>query len=301
MNFLTILNNAIGFATRIIEKKLFDGNEADRTSHSTVEPSSIPPHCPVQPTVDIERVMKEAVEQIASLAKASTDAIISKIESDKLEELQSRIHNLGFLLRLKKTEDAFLYMLTLKESVDYAQNRVSEGKTEWISACIVGRSAIIAALEYCTLEADKEKEELFKICRQAKYQMLDLLVPQILSKNGKVPWDQVENFLAGASCQPLGIEMFDASKAHIESTHLVPIKADQERLASWGSATLGYWTAQVGEQVKLGDKIGDCFRGGPKDAREQVNAPVSGTIVELLISRGQKIKANQVMGYMQPD
>ena len=48
-----------------------------------------------------------------------------KIEADKLEELHSRVQNLGFVVRLNKVSEAFRYLLRVKELVDYAENRLT--------------------------------------------------------------------------------------------------------------------------------------------------------------------------------
>ncbi|NEX60052.1 hypothetical protein [Noviherbaspirillum galbum] len=203
--YKNILGRAIDLGTRYVEKKLFaNGAEAGSTA-------------PV-PSAQVERVLQEAMEQLAMISKASTDAIIAKIENDKLEELRSRIQSLGFLLKIEKKDEAFRYMLTLKESVDYALNRVNEGKTEWLSPCILGKSVFIATLEYCAVSADTERVELSRICKEAKHTLLNVIVPQILSNGGQVPWDQVEAFLVGTSNSLLELQVDEVPAANVATS-----------------------------------------------------------------------------------
>lgn len=97
-------SKALNIAERVLDRNVESAFDSART----------------QPPVALDDVLARAVEQLAETGAASRDAIIEKIEADKLEQLQSRIQNLGFVTRVGKVNDALTYILTVKESVDYA-------------------------------------------------------------------------------------------------------------------------------------------------------------------------------------
>lgn len=152
-----------------------------------------------QPKWEVNEIMRQVTDRLAEMTSASRDAVIGKIESDKLEELHSRIQNLGFIIRLGKVNETLGYLLTVKESVDYAENRLREGKHDWLSAVIIGKTTVVAALEHLQIDSGAESAALADLCKKARYQLLDQLVQQSVAAQQPVPWEQVHAFLQGSS------------------------------------------------------------------------------------------------------
>lgn len=147
----------------------------------------------------IDEILQQTTERLSEIADASRDAVIGKIESDKLEELQSRIQNLAFLIRLGKVNEALTYVLSVKESVDYAENRLREGKSEWLGPTIIGKSTIVAALRHLEIDTATEAAALADLCKRARHELLDQVVGQLVATQQTIPWDKIQAFLNGTS------------------------------------------------------------------------------------------------------
>lgn len=177
--FTFLLNKAIVVADRVID------HVVDNALSTT----------PAQPAISIDDVIRQTTEQLTAITAASRDAIIAKIEADKLEELRSRIQNLGFVLRVGKANEALAYVLTVKESVDYAENRLREGKNEWLGAAIAGKTTVVAALGHLSIDSGDEAQALATLCKRARHQVLNQIVSSLVAAGRPVPWDEIHAFL----------------------------------------------------------------------------------------------------------
>ncbi|MNE27863.1 hypothetical protein D3C80_1212840 [compost metagenome] len=74
---------------------------------------------------------------------------------------------------------------------------MNEGKRHWQGPFLAGKAVTYAALRACALDGATERKELERLCKEAKYDMLDVAIPQILKTGAKISWGQVEAFLAG--------------------------------------------------------------------------------------------------------
>jgi DNA polymerase elongation subunit (family B) len=72
----------------------------------------------------LRNLIANSTSSLKEAISIGIDKIIDKIEQDKLEELISRINNIDLLLRIKRHEQLLPYILQLRESVDYAKNRL---------------------------------------------------------------------------------------------------------------------------------------------------------------------------------
>ena len=170
---------------------------ADRVIDNAID--KYVPREPHQPDWAVNDVMQQVTDSLAEMTSASRDAIIGKIESDKLEELHSRVQNLGFIIRLGKVNETLGYLLTVKESVDYAENRLREGKHDWLSAVIIGKTTVVTALVHLQIDSSNESASLAELCKKARYQLLDQFVQQSFESKQQLPWEQIHAFLQGSS------------------------------------------------------------------------------------------------------
>jgi len=145
----------------------------------------------------LEVSFRETAEQMKSAVHESTHKIIDKLESDKLEILISRIGTLGDIIRLGDRGEILRFIWTLRELVDYAGYRLNEGKKHWQGPFLAGKAVTYAALRACAVEGVSERQELERLCKETKYDLLDIAIPQIVKTGAKIPWSQVESFLAG--------------------------------------------------------------------------------------------------------
>lgn len=136
-----------------------------------------------------------AVELRQAISDAGTQ-VIEKIESDKLELLGSRIRILGDLIKIGDKSEILRYQFSLREVVDYAENRVAEGKSDWTGPLLLGKVAIFSALQICSADTEDARQELETLCRKARHEIADLTVRQSMKEGNKIPWMEIDNFLA---------------------------------------------------------------------------------------------------------
>lgn len=266
---------------------------AEHVLHQTVENAF--DRAPEQPSVALDDVLARAVEQLAETGAASRDAIIGKIEADKLEQLQSRIQNLGFVIRVGKVNDALTYILTVKESVDYAENRLREGKTEWLGATIIGRATIVAALSHLKLEAAAEASALKKICTQARHQMLDQLVAYRLSRSQPLPWEQIHAFL---DSRVDGAALFDQSEPALDSSATIPKHWLEVRMKLVnGDCEICEVLVRTGQQVKAGEAL---LTAETDKSSIDLRCPHSGLVRIISVKPGDRVAADGLVAYIEP-
>lgn len=146
-------------------------------------------------TDEIQRQLSTATREIKAAIGASANSIIEKLESDKHEELISKIQNIALVIRINDRGEILHSLMDMRISLDYAENRVAEGKIQWQPALIMGKAAEYAALSVCLSDTIIEKTELHKILSQAKYSFLDVAVPSLLSNKCKMNWGRLAEFV----------------------------------------------------------------------------------------------------------
>lgn len=158
---------------------------------------------------EIEEVIHQQqvnVQQLRDLISSSTlslkeaifigiDKVISKMEQDKVEELISRINNIDLLLRMKKDTQLLPYTLQLKESVDYAKNRLDEGKKSWLMPYMVGLGMVCATFSYLGEQEALISQELETLVLNTKKIVLTEVTKALLEEGQDIPWDLVKNIL----------------------------------------------------------------------------------------------------------
>jgi len=266
---------------------------AERVLDQTVE--NVLSAEPVSAHVALDESLNCAVDRLREIAAASRDAIIGKIESDKLEQLQSRIQNLGFLIRLGKASDSLAYVLTVKESVDYAENRLREGKAEWLSATIVGRATIVSALSYLQLDTTTEASALKQICASARHQMLDQLVAHVLAEGQSIPWERIHAFLEGRA---EGAELFAQPLVASGRSQAMPKEWREVRMSEVDDAcTVEKILVSEGQLVKAGDAL---LCAETTKTSFDVPSPYAGLVRRINVAQGSRVNANDILAFIEP-
>jgi len=125
----------------------------------------------------------------------NADLVIDKIEQDRLEELGSRIKNIGLFFKLGRTDELFSYMMLLNESVDYANNRIKENKDQWIAPYLMGKAMALAVLNYLGHEDEQIFNEIVQTTKSVKHKILNQSTKLLLTADNDIPWDLYHNVL----------------------------------------------------------------------------------------------------------
>jgi len=145
--------------------------------------------------IELEGLMKKSTLSIQQAINDSENSIIDKLEQDKLEELISRIKNVMLLLKIGKQEQLLSYVLTLQESVDYAENRLKESKKQWFLPYIVGKAMVTATFSYIGETEEEAIHHLQNMVRQTKIQILDEISCKLYEFGKPIPWDLIGDVL----------------------------------------------------------------------------------------------------------
>lgn len=139
---------------------------------------------------------KQAAAELKQAISDASTQVIEKLESDKLELLGSRIRILGDLIKIGDKSEILRYQFSLREVVDYAENRVAEGKNEWSGPLLLGKVAIFSALQICAADTEEARQELEALCRKARHEIADLAARHAVREGHPIPWTDIDDFLA---------------------------------------------------------------------------------------------------------
>ena len=151
--------------------------------------------------VDYEDFLEDTVNKLELIIENNNKVIIDKIESDRLESLQSAIVHYSSLVRGKadiRPHDR----LYLRNEVDYAGNRLLENKQQWLTPYLIGESLFIVILKI--QQEDNEAEKLISkikgLLREQRIRLLELRRKDILKKGiTEIPWLDIHHFIEGKS------------------------------------------------------------------------------------------------------
>ncbi len=170
----------------------------------------------------VETFLKDSMEGMESSIDGAAQLIIDKIETDKLEQLLSRTRNLSMLVDLQKPDQALQYAMTLRESLDYARNRVQEDKPYWLGPYLGGYAIFLGGLEYCKSCPLSEVEEFRGIVEKTKIEILNIAAPLLLASGRILPWLEITSFLSN-EISIIPSNVIDAFE-HLEGIPLVSVE-----------------------------------------------------------------------------
>jgi hypothetical protein len=178
------------------------------------------------------------------------EKIIEKIESDKFEQFQSRINNMEMLIQINNSKDLFSYALQLKESVDYARNRVSEGKHNWLAPYLTVLPLFALALKIQGGDTAKLDQQFANAIEDWKHQTLNLVTQSLLEVTDEIPWAHIQNVLNNSEnsvaqlaehCQGILTEFEVEEKEEDDSTFPMCPKG-HGRTREWPGKEFRCWT-----------------------------------------------------------
>jgi hypothetical protein len=150
---------------------------------------------------ELDQFVKTSVAELDQSITSGISTVINKIETDNLEFLLSRARNLSALLDVGRFDQALQYAMTLRESVDYARNRLEEEKVHWLGPYLAGSGIYFAAVDAAGASREADVLAFRKHLDQIKIEVLDHVVPRMIEANVKVPWTAIAHFTLGTTDQ----------------------------------------------------------------------------------------------------
>jgi len=148
---------------------------------------------------ELDRFVQKSVAELDQSIQFGISTVINKIENDALELLLSRARNLSALLDMGRYDHALHYAMTLRESVDYARNRLEEEKVHWLGPFLGGSGIYLAAVDAAGARREADLLEFRKHLDEIKIELLDYVVPRMIESGVKVPWATVAHFTLGTT------------------------------------------------------------------------------------------------------
>lgn len=143
----------------------------------------------------LSHLVSTTASDLRNAIDSAAGRVIDKLEADKMEELCARINNLSMLLSMGRKTELLQYAMTLNESVQYAQNRISERKIQWIGPWLAGQAVFFAALNSSAGDSEQARKDLERASTRAKHLVLDTIAPEIVRAGATIPWETVVAFL----------------------------------------------------------------------------------------------------------
>jgi hypothetical protein len=237
-----------------------------------------------------------AVELRQAISDASTQ-VIEKLESDKLELLGSRIRILGDMIKIGDKSEILRYQFSLREVVDYAENRIAEGKSDWTGPLLLGKVAIFSALQICSADTEDARKELETLCRKARHEIADLAVRHAVREGNKIPWMEIDNFLA-CKTKTLSLNLnSDGSTAKINK--VLDVVYTGPTISNSGVD----FSMSPGQRVSKGEllfKVNEFlqagfFRMGSGKTLSEVTSEVDGIIDEIFVTHSEPVTQGLVL------
>jgi hypothetical protein len=151
----------------------------------------------------LAELIRSSVSRFGAAADEAGRNGFGEEEREGLELLVSRARNLSTIAEMDRPDQALQYAWTLRESVDYASNRLDEGKLSWLGPFLAGSSLFLAALRYAGEPAQEETARLRQAVLDARYRVLDQAVPRLVARAKPIPWPEIAAFLQGAGAEGL--------------------------------------------------------------------------------------------------
>lgn len=236
MSFSILFSSGLGLAKQVFslikEGKILLSSDSEVNKNHTDNFSSDKTQEEILDTLD------KISFEIQSAKNATVFQIIDKIESDKLEALNSRINAIQIAIELEQTDSLSSLHMDLLELTDYARNRITEGKEHWVGAWVVGSATRILLLKMIS-NSPRSIKILDREVQKFRFDLLDLHKNELLSKN--TPWAAIADFVKGENEEILnnlisidiGSKTVEAVKAEVKDKKSSEAQTVLEPQAAW--------------------------------------------------------------------
>lgn len=216
----------------------------------------------------------EVAQQISSVASDAAFRVTQKIESDRLEDLAAQIKGLNLAIQVGNDSMLGSALSAIGLQIEYAKNRLKEGKSDWLGAWMMAESMRLTGLSKIASPALVEKEaQAFRIGILNNTQGL-------LIRGDQTPWVQIAQFVGGKSEALLGLIQPTGNGASLGEK---VVTTDVIRAPAMpGSTDIKVTEVFVkhGQDIKVGDEL---FTVATDKVMFGVMADKCGRVVDVLV------------------
>jgi hypothetical protein len=174
---------------------------------------------------DVARKLEGVVQDIVG-------QLTDKLERDQLEKLTAQVKGVHFALEFGDSGMLGPALGRIMEQIEYAKNRIGEGKREWLGPWLMAESIRIVALRQLA-QTDKALEMIDSEAQTFRLNILDFAGEYLLGSRN-MPWLKISEFVEGRNEDVIGLI---AAASHENSevpkrTRTSPKTQPEDRLAA---------------------------------------------------------------------
>lgn len=244
---------------------------------------------------DFERRVLSSIADVSvtieNIAQNVVKQITQKIESDQLEKLVANVKGLQFAVKFQEANMIGPSVVTLSEHIEYAKNRIDEGKFEWLEPWMMAESIQIAALLFLA-KNDHKRQVVHALSYKFRLKILDYTGPALMNAR-PLPWVKISDFVDGRNEEILSL--ISSSSAYENQRILqamCPIYVD----SLFDGMEVRDILVKPGDVVENGQPL--IILEGSKVVMD-IPSPQSGVVFEIQAKAGETLQQGNVILYLR--
>ena len=235
--------------------------------------------------------IEDVSRQISEVASDTAFRVTQKIESDRLEDLSAQIKLMSLAIQVGNESMLGNALSSISIQIEYAKNRIKEGKSEWLGAWMMAESMRLTGL--CNITTGPQGAALinkeaqnFRIC------ILNFTKNELICGES-TPWLQIAQFVEGKSEDVLGLinltEKLAIADGKIVSANSIKMPEVTEACSNYD--VIGIFV-EPGQKIQKGDSIVTIETD---KIIYDVPADTDGYVIEVLVKLGDKASPGDVL------
>lgn len=210
-----------------------------------------------------------------------------KLEADQLEKLTSQIKAIKFALEFNDKDMLRLTLVRIIDQLEYAKNRISEGKFEWLSPWMMAESIRIVSLRKIAID-NNALDVVYKEALAFRISILNFTGSFVVKTNNS-PWLKISEFVEGKNEDIL--KLINSAK-HLHNSDRKLFNAVLDFPDIDNEFRIVDVMVAVGDRVKTGDVL--VALESDKSALEYL-AKESGIVETIRVTTGDVVKNGTVL------
>ncbi|SOE92700.1 Biotin-requiring enzyme [Burkholderia sp. D7] len=226
------------------------------------------------------------------VARDIVGKVTQKLEQDQLEKLAAQVRTVKLGLEFENEGMLTTSLVHITEQIEYAKNRLAEGKREWLGPWLMAEAVRIAALR-AVPGGEKAMTVLNREVLAFRLNILDYTRDSLL-KSSKSPWLKIAEFVEGRNEDVL--RLVENTSGGAVATQLKSVILDD--LGNATLATVIDVRVSEGSTVKVGDVLLE-YETDKVIVEQLANEP--GVVAEVMVKQGEELKRDAVLLTLRQD
>lgn len=245
------------------------------------------------PQKEFEQRVRSSIAEMShkmeAIAQDVVNQISQKIESDQLEKLVANIKIVQLAAQFGEKSMLGPSLVTLSEHIEYAKNRLAEGKSSWFEPWMLAESIRIAVM--LTMAAGEHaRHTVHQITLDFRLNILNHMGPELI-KATPSPWIQISAFVEGRNEDVLKL-IGHATVSNNTGSQTKIIVGD---IGDFREVTVSCLLVKSGDTIKIGQPVVNV-----ETDKTVIDIPSShaGVVTEIKAKVGDKVGQGSVLLYV---